>query len=62
MALALRYLDAPRHDPTARAALRHLAATLAQTPRLPTLKRSTRRDPLTATVAECLAARTRRGR
>lgn len=59
MALALRYLDAPRRDPTATEALRHLAATLRTQPRLPTLQRTSRRDPLTATVAECLAARGR---
>lgn len=56
----LRYLDAPRRDPTATEALRHLAATLRTQPRIPTLKRRTRREPLTATVAECLAARARR--
>lgn len=62
MALALRYLDAPRRDPTATEALRHLATTLRTQPRIPTLKRAKRREPLTATVAECLAARARRGR
>lgn len=61
MALALRYLDTPRRDPTAHAALRQLGERLRETPRLPTLRRA-RRAPLTATVAECLAARARRGR
>lgn len=62
MALALRYLDAPRRDPTATEALRHLATTLRTQPRLPTLKRTKRREPLTATVEECLVARAGRRR
>jgi hypothetical protein len=62
MAMALRYLDAPRRDPTATEALRHLATTLRTQPRIPTLKRAKRRDPLTATVAECLMARAGRRR
>jgi hypothetical protein len=59
MALALRYLDTPRHDPTAREALRHLAATLRTQPRLPTLRRARRRDPLMVPVGEILAAKAR---
>lgn len=54
--VTIRYLDAPRSDPTAREALRYLTATLRQQPRLPTLRR-TPRERLTATIAECLHAK-----
>lgn len=54
--VTIRYLDAPRADPTATEALRHLTATLRTQPRLPTLRR-TPRERLTATIAECLHAK-----
>lgn len=53
-------LDVPRRDPTATAALR-LLSKQRELPRLPTLRRA-RRERLTATVAECIAAKRRGGR
>ena len=51
----LRRLDVPRRDPTATIALA-LLARQRERPRLPTLRRH-RREPLRATIAECLAAK-----
>lgn len=57
----LRYLDAPRRDPTATAALR-LMDRQRELPRIPTLRRMKRREPLCATVAECIRAKGRQRR
>lgn len=58
---ALRYLDAPRRDPTADAVLRRLVERerrrRLELPRLPTLARARKRDALAATIGECLAAK-----
>lgn len=57
----LRYLDAPRRDPTATAALRLLSKP-RELPRIVALRCYARQGPCVATVAECIAAKGRRRR
>lgn len=58
----LRYLDAPRRDPTVESAMLRLVGKQREPLRLPMLRPYLRQGPLVATVAECIRAKGRRRR